>query len=128
MFEPEPEPTSVPSPEPRLEPTSAPSPEPKFEPTTAPEPEPSHVDSDVELVAESADAGAEDAAGAAVRVDPPWAGYGKLKAADVIDRLAAEDTAALSVVLLYERSHRARRSVIEATERELARRATPVAR
>lgn len=106
------EPEAVPLPEP------APAP-----PTPAPEPVPAHVDQEAELVAEFADAGAEDPPGAAVRVEPPWPGYGRLKAPDVIDRLAAEDTAALSVLLLYERAHRARRSVIAATQRELARRA-----
>ena len=84
---------------------------------------PVHVDTEPELVAESADRGAENGAGATLRVDAPWDGYSRMSAPDVIDRIAVEPTAALGVLLLYERSHRSRRTVIAAAERELARRA-----
>ncbi len=73
-------------------------------------------------MAESAEPGAENGAGAHIRVDQPWPGYRKLKAREVLDRLPATDAAALTVLLLYERTHRARRSVLEAAERELERR------
>ncbi len=79
-----------------------------------------HVDTGAVLVAESAEAGAEDGAGAEIRVEAPWPGYGRLRAREVIDRVRAQDEAALTVLLLYERAHRSRRSVIEAAERELA--------
>ena len=119
-----PRPASAPAPPPTATPTPAPD-----EPDTPARPrEPEHVDSEIELVAESADPGASEGAGAAIRVDPPWPGYTKMKAADVIDRLAAADEPALSVLLLFEHSHRKRRSVIQAAERELTRRSTPAAR
>ena len=82
-----------------------------------------HVETGETLVAEVADPGAEDGAGAELHVEEPWQRYDALSAADVIDRLGAQDPAALSVLLLYERSHRARKTVLDAAERELARRA-----
>jgi hypothetical protein len=98
------------------------SPEPPA-PALSPEPpSPSHVDTEPELVAEFADAGAADGAGAEVRVDPPWPRYSRMPAAAVVDRLPAEPETVISVLLLYERSHRNRRSVIEGAERELKRR------
>ena len=84
---------------------------------------PSHVDEEAVVVAQFSDPGAEDGAGAEVRVEQPWQGYGQLKAPEVIDRLVAEPNDVLALVLLYERAHRARRTVIAAAERELARRA-----
>jgi hypothetical protein len=81
-----------------------------------------HVDAGAVLVAESAERGAEEGAGAEIHVQPPWPGYGRLRAREVVDRLPAADDAALSVLMLYERDHRGRRSVIEAAQRELARR------
>jgi hypothetical protein len=81
----------------------------------------SHVSEAPRLVRESADPGAEDGAGAHVQVEQPWSGYASLKAAEVVDRLVAEPEAVLSLVLLYERAHRARRSVLEAAERQLRR-------
>jgi hypothetical protein len=74
------------------------------------------------VVAESADAGAADGAGAQVNVEEPWSGYGRLRAADVAERLPAEPQAVVALVLLHERANRARRTVIAAAERELARR------
>jgi hypothetical protein len=89
------------------------------EPESAPEPEPAHVEVETELVAESADAGAADGAGAELRVEPPWDGYEELTARDVVDRLAIASPAVLAVVELYERAHRDRRTVIAAVERRL---------
>lgn len=85
----------------------------------APAEEQRHVDAGTAIVLESADPGAQDGAGAAVHVEQPWKGYSKMRAPEVIDRLAAQPEAAISVVLLYERSHRARRSVLDAAAREL---------
>ena len=44
-----------------------------------PAPEPAHVSSEPEPCAESADPGAEDGAGAEIRVDEPWPPYRKLR-------------------------------------------------
>jgi hypothetical protein len=74
------------------------------------------------LVAESADPGAQDGAGPELHVTEPWKGYRSMRAADVVDRLVVESEAALAVMVLYERSHKNRRTVLAAAERELARR------
>lgn len=74
------------------------------------------------LVAESADAGAEGGAGAQMHIDEPWTGYTRMTAPAVVDRLAAETDAVVAVVALFEGTHRKRRSVLTATERELRRR------
>jgi len=76
-----------------------------------------HVETPHELVAERADPGAGDGAGAELHVQEPWEGYRHLSAADVIDRLAAADESALAVVELYEAAHRRRQSVLEAVRR-----------
>jgi hypothetical protein len=65
-------------------------------------------------VAEVADPGAEDGAGAQVSVAEPWDGYSRMKAADVIDRLAIASPEEIAVVQLYEAMHRRRKTVIEA--------------
>ena len=90
--------------------------------TVSPAAEPAHVEAGETLVAELADPGAEDGAGAELHVTEPWQRYDALSAADIVDRLATQDRAALSVLLLYERTHRARKTVLEAAERELERR------
>jgi hypothetical protein len=76
-------------------------------------------------VVESADPGAQDGVGAQVHVDPPWRGYSRMSAAEVKDRLVVTPEAELSLIVLYERSHRGRRSVLDAAERELKRRRPP---
>jgi len=88
------------------------------EPAIEPD-EPSHVSEEPELVEEVAEPGAEDGAGAAVHVEPPWNGYDHMKAADVIDRLAGASTAELATVQLYETQTKGRRTVLEAVEGEL---------
>lgn len=89
-------------------------------PAPAAEPEPAHVDRDAVVVAESADAGAADGAGAQLRVDQPWSGYDSLKAKDVVAQLATADAATLAVVRLYESTHRERRTVLAEIDRRLA--------
>jgi hypothetical protein len=87
----------------------------------APEPPPpDHVDREAVVVAEFADAGAEDGAGAQISVDEPWDGYGQLGARDIVAQLATADAATLAVVRLYEASHRGRRTVLAETDRQLA--------
>ena len=87
-----------------------------------------HVEEEAEVVAESADTGAEDGAGAALRVEPPWEGYGKLKAADVVDRLATASDEEIAVAQLYEGMNKKRKKVLAAAERELKRRQNPATR
>ncbi len=84
-----------------------------------------HVSSGTELVEEFADPGAEDGAGAEVRVAEPWEGYRSMKAADIIDRMASASTAELAAVELYELSGRKRKSVLAAAERALKRASPP---
>ena len=76
-----------------------------------------HVDEEPVLVAEVAEEGAEDGAGPELHVDPPWDGYDQMTAADIRDRLAAASTVEAGAVELYERTHKNRSSVIEASER-----------
>jgi hypothetical protein len=59
----------------------------------------------------------DEGPGAEVHVSEPWPGYAQLRAADVVDRLAAADEAEKAVVLLYERAHRARKTVIAAASK-----------
>jgi hypothetical protein len=114
-----------PAPDPRPERPSAPAPA-RPEPV-APRPprrratsradvpaEPVHVSEEPVVVAEVADPGAEDGAGAQVTVAEPWEGYRQMKASDVIDRLAAATPEEIAVVQLYESMNRRRKTVLEA--------------
>ncbi len=74
------------------------------------------------LVAEVADPGAEDGAGAELRVDEPWPGYARMRVREITDRLGAESDEAVLAVRLYEVVHKNRRGVLDAVERELKRR------
>jgi len=78
----------------------------------APEP-PRHVFSEPEAVASF---GPADAPGATLDVQAPWPGYDDHPAAEVVKRVRQGDEATRAVVLLYERSHKARKSVIAAAE------------
>jgi hypothetical protein len=80
---------------------------------------PDHVDDDPVLVAEAAEEGAEDGAGAELHVEPPWDGYDAMTAADIRDRLAAATATEAAAVELYEATRRSRRSVLDAAERAL---------
>jgi hypothetical protein len=87
-------------------------------PAAAPEPQaPAHVDTEPELVGEFAEQGAEEGAGAEVHVDAPWDGYGRMRVADVRERVAVAGPEELAVVQLYEITHKKRRSVLDAVER-----------
>ena len=55
--------------------------------------------------------------GAEVHVDEPWRGYASMNAPEIIDRLAVSDAAVKAVVLLYEGSHRGRKTVLRAADR-----------
>jgi hypothetical protein len=82
--------------------------------------EPAHVSEEPELVAEAAEAGAEDGAGAEVVVEEPWPGYDEMNAADIKDRLVAAGAESAAAVRLYEASHKGRAAVLEATARTMS--------
>ena len=75
-----------------------------------------HVDSEVELVAESADPGATEPPGAQLHVDEPWDGYRRMKVPEIVSRLDGQPAAVLAAVELYETTHRRRRGVLDAVE------------
>jgi hypothetical protein len=81
--------------------------------------EPVHVSEEPELVREEAEPGAEDGAGAQLRVAEPWNGYAKMNARDVIARAQASSPAELAAVRLYESRHRSRQTVLAAVDRQL---------
>jgi hypothetical protein len=93
----------------------------------APAVTPRHVSEEPQFVEAFAEPGAEEGAGAAVHVEEPWKGYGQMTANEVIARLADASPEELAGVALYEARHRARRTVLTASERQL-RRATAAAR
>jgi hypothetical protein len=82
-----------------------------------------HVEAPVELVAERADPGASEGAGAELHVMEPWEGYRRLTAADIIDRLSTADDSTLAVVELYETTHKRRQTVLAALRK---RRRAPI--
>jgi hypothetical protein len=79
----------------------------------APEPAPAHVSEEAEQVASF---GPSDDPGSTIEVQAPWPRYDEHSAAEVIKRVRSGDEATRAVVLLYERTHRARKSVIAAAE------------
>jgi hypothetical protein len=83
------------------------------------EPEPVHVSEEPALVEELAEPGAEDGAGAQVRIDPPWEGYERMNAKQVVDRLSSATPAELAAVQLFEGSHRKRQTIVNAVQRQL---------
>ena len=90
-----------------------------------PAPEPAHVSSEPELVRESAEPGAEDGAGAQVRVGEPWPAYRNLKARDVVARLPFATREELAAVELFELAHANRKSVVVAAQRALKKASPP---
>ena len=81
--------------------------------------EPTPVEPD-EIVAESADPGAADGAGATIRVDEPWDGYKEMTAPAIIDRVVVADAATLTAIRLYEGQHRKRKSLLAAVDKRFA--------
>lgn len=82
---------------------------------------PDHVDEEVVLVAEVAEEGAEDGAGAELSIEPPWDGYDRMTAAEIRDRLSAASAVEAAAVELYEAAGKNRRTVIEAATQALRR-------
>jgi hypothetical protein len=77
-------------------------------------PEPVHVSEEPVLVAESAETGAEDGAGAELRIEEPWEGYSSMTASEIRRRLRSADAATAAAVTLYEAGHKGRSTVLEA--------------
>ncbi len=115
----EPRPPASPPPPPA---TQAPEPPPAPEP---PAPEPVHVSTEAALVEEFSEPGAEDGAGAQVRVLEPWPGYRHLKAREVVARLSSATREELAAVELFELAHANRRSVVVAAQRALNKASPP---
>jgi hypothetical protein len=115
-------PAAAPPPEAAAPPEPAAAPPPPEAAAPPPQPAPPHVSEEPTLVAETAEPGAEDGAGAELRVDEPWGGYAKLTAAEVRDRLASASDEELAAVELYESTHRRRRTIIDASKDTLRRR------
>jgi hypothetical protein len=88
-------------------------------PVPPPPPEEGHVSEEPVAVAEFADAGAEDGAGAELEIEEPWEGYSQQDARTILRRLGPAGREALAAVELYERTHRKRRSILAAAERRL---------
>ena len=81
-------------------------------PAPAPEPEPpAHVTTGAETVASFGPAADPSPT---FDVHAPWDGYDAHSAAEIIKRVRAADEATRAVVLLYERGHKGRASVIRA--------------
>jgi len=72
---------------------------------------PAHVSAGAETVASF---GPADDPSPAIDVRAPWDGYDAHSAAEIIKRVRATDEATKAVVLLYERGHKGRASVIRA--------------
>jgi hypothetical protein len=72
-----------------------------------------------ELVAEFAEPGAEDGAGAQLDVEAPWEGYAQMNANAVIGRIEQANAAELAVLELYEQLHKKRQTVLSAANRRL---------
>ena len=74
---------------------------------------PAHVSTEAEPVASFGPAGDPKPA---IEVQAPWPGYDDQSAAEVVKRVRQGDEATRAVVLLYERGHKGRKSVIAAAE------------
>jgi hypothetical protein len=104
-------------------PTRRASREPVRRPPPPPPPEPpveeEHVDEGAVVVAEVAEAGAEEGAGAELGVDEPWEGYDGMTAEQITGELGQASREAVAAVQLYEAVTKGRDSVLEAAERRL---------
>lgn len=78
-----------------------------------------HVDEEPVLVADVAEQGAEEGAGAEVHVEEPWEGYDAMTAGEIRSRLADAEPEVAAAVKLYETTRKERTSVLEAADRRL---------
>jgi hypothetical protein len=72
-----------------------------------------------EVVAEFAEPGAEDGAGAQLDVQEPWAGYARMNASTIIARIDQAGPAELALLELYEQTHKKRQTVLGAAAKRL---------
>ena len=70
-----------------------------------------------ELVEQVAERGAETTPGPEIQIDEPWEGYARMKVAEIRARLATEPPAVAGMVEIYERANKARKQVIDASEK-----------
>ena len=77
------------------------------------------IDDSDELVAEFAEPGAEDGAGAELNFEEPWEGFDTETAEAVSARIAHADAAELAVLELYEQTHKQRKTVLDAAAQRL---------
>ena len=73
-----------------------------------------HIETEVEVVAVSADPEAPDPPGPELHVDEPWEGYRRMKVSEIAAQLEGQSAEALAAVELYESTHRNRPGVLEA--------------
>ncbi len=106
-------------------PPAPPAPPTASPPTPPAPPAPAHVSTEPELVEEVAEPGAEDGAGAQIRIREPWPGYRSLKARDVVARLPSATREELAAVELFELAHANRKSVVVAAQRALKKASPP---
>jgi hypothetical protein len=78
-----------------------------------------HVDEGTVLVAEVAEPGAEEGAGAQLEVEEPWDGYDRMKADEIVERLSTASREEVAAVQLYEAVNSSRSTVLEAGEKRL---------
>ncbi len=116
---PPPAPDPVPPPAPPAPRASARTGSPAEPPPAPPGPPPPHISTESALVGSVAEPGAQDGAGATIRVEEPWEGYDKLRAADIVERITGADVAQLGAIELYEQTARRRRTVLDAVGRAL---------
>jgi hypothetical protein len=90
-----------------------------------PPPARAHVSEEPVVVAESAERGAEEGAGAEVHVDEPWPGYRGMTAAQITARLRSAPPAMAAAVSLFEAGGKGRSSVLEAAARRTRASAPP---
>jgi hypothetical protein len=83
------------------------------------------VDDEDEVVAEFAESGAEDGAGAQLHMEEPWEGYDGQSAETVTAQIADADAAQLAVLELYEGFNQGRKTVLEAAAQRLAELSPP---
>ncbi len=74
---------------------------------------------DDQIVAEFAESGAEEGAGAQLNVEEPWPGYAEMNAGTVIARIDQADAAELALAELYEQTHKKRQTVLKAAAKRL---------
>jgi hypothetical protein len=75
------------------------------------------IEVEEELVEQVAERGAETTPGPEIEIDEPWEGYARMTAAEIRERLRSETPAVAGMVEIYERSRKARKQVIEASEK-----------